>query len=87
MIDRSRKQTHPLLTFVSDPPSSLKRTLQLQIIYCSKGRSDAFVGYMPLGANLMDIVREVGYEMGYVEVTKSKITFIERSPEVSFTFH
>jgi len=42
---------------------------------------------MPLGANLMDIVREVGYEMGYVEVTKSKITFIERSPEVSFTFH
>jgi len=41
---------------------------------------------MPLGANLMDIVREVGYEMGYVEVTKSKITFIERSPEVSLTF-
>jgi hypothetical protein len=29
-------------------------------------RSDAFVGYLPEDANLIAMVREVGFEMGFV---------------------
>ena len=35
----------------------------------------------------MALVREVGFETGYVQVTKSKINFVERSLEKSYTFH
>lgn len=65
----------------------VKKTTQIQLIYCSKTRSELFVGYMPRHANLVSVIREIGFELGFVEVVKSKITFVERSPEICFTFH
>jgi hypothetical protein len=35
---------------------------------------------MPSSANLINLIREVGYDMGFIEIDKSKITFIDRSP-------
>ena len=36
-------------------------TMQIQIIYCSKNKSDAFVGYIPKKANLALSLREIGF--------------------------
>jgi predicted nucleotide-binding protein (sugar kinase/HSP70/actin superfamily) len=87
-INKKLKEKNGVLTFYSlENAMNVKETMQIQLIYCSKTRSELFVGYMPKHANLVSVIREVGFEMGFIEVTKSKITFVERSPEVCFPFH
>lgn len=34
---------------------------QVQIVFCSKNRSDAFIGYMPQNVSMIGIVREIGF--------------------------
>ena len=60
---------------------------QIRIIFCSKSRSDAFVGFLPKKANLALALREVGFEMGFIEVQRSKVAFLDKNPELSFSFH
>jgi|688.fasta_scaffold299897_1 hypothetical protein len=35
--------------------------LQVQIIFCSKIKSDAFVGFLPEKANAMSAIRNIGF--------------------------
>lgn len=67
IINFAPKFKHGILTYLpQDTTIDVKRTKQVQIIFCSKMRSDAFVGYLPEDANLIALVREVGFEMGFV---------------------
>lgn len=66
---------------------NLTQTTQVRIIFCSKKRSDAFVGFLPKKASLALCLREVGFEMGFIEVVRSKVIFLDKNPERSFNFH
>jgi hypothetical protein len=61
-INKKLKEKHGILTFIDNHKIiDVKKTTQLQLIYCSKTRSELFVGYMPKDANLIAVIREIGF--------------------------
>lgn len=69
-------------TFVGEG-CELADTLQLQVVFCARTRTEAFVGNLPRAANLLAVVREVGREMGFSEQPSSKVTYLQRSSETA----
>ena len=62
IISRQNKDTHGIFTVVEEHKKyDLLDTSQIRIIFCSKTRSDAFVGFMPKKANLALALREIGF--------------------------
>jgi hypothetical protein len=61
-INKKLKERHGILTFTDHKKTiDVKKTIQIQLVYCSKTRSELFVGYMPKHANLISVIREIGF--------------------------
>lgn len=57
-INKKLKENHGIMTFVTNQKfTDSKNIVQIQLIFCSKTRSDAFVGYFPKKTNLIAAIR------------------------------
>ena len=78
-------QKHPhaktLSTYLSsscvDKPGHFE-TVLVRIVFCSKNTSEGFVGYLPAEAPFIGVVREIGFELGFIEVAGSRISLMSR---------
>lgn len=57
---------------------------QLQVVFCTKGTSELWIGYLPRKTEVVWGVREVMRERGLVEVDGTKVIFAERNRDVAF---
>ena len=57
-INKKLKESHPVMTYLSQHILlDITSTIQIQLIFCSKTRSDAFIGYFPKTTNLIAVIR------------------------------
>ena len=49
--------------------------VQVQMIFCAKNKSEAYVGFLPESCELVAAVRSIGYELGFIEMENSRIVF------------
>jgi hypothetical protein len=69
IINKTHNSKHGIFTITEENKEyAILETTQIQIILCSKTRSEAFVGYVPKKANLVLTIREIGFELGFIEV-------------------
>ena len=54
--------------------------MQIQIIFCSKSKSEAYVGFVQCECFVLDAVRTIGFEMGFIEMENSRIVFPDKYP-------
>ena len=58
VIAKKHKETNGIFTIKEeDKKINILDTIQVRIIFCSRNRSDAFVGFLPKKANLALAVR------------------------------
>lgn len=70
------------LYYEHDPTSVLTgNDIQVQIIFCSKAKSDAYVGFLPDNTDAVHAIRTIGYELGFVEMNNSRIIFPDKNPD------
>lgn len=61
--------------------------MQVQMVFCAKNKSQAFVGFLPNQSEIIPAVRSISYELGFIEMQNSRIVFPENNPEKLSYFH
>jgi len=57
-VNKKLKENHGIMTFLTNGNlSDIKNIVQIQLIFCSKVRSDAFIGYFPKKTNLIALLK------------------------------
>lgn len=90
LLNKGLRVGYPVVTLHEQcgtpEPGSAMSTLQIQMIFCCKDRSEAFVGFLPGGCPTLAAVRAIGYEMGFFETDTSRITYPDHALERSYAF-
>ena len=53
-------------------------TVQLSIVFCSRATSSLLIGFFPENASLLGVIRETGFELGFIEMQNSRINFPDK---------
>lgn len=64
IINSKIKAPFSLITLYEPPnplPTPPENTIQVQIIFCSKAKSDVFVGFLPEKADAVRAIRNIGF--------------------------
>ena len=88
-VVRKTKPLFDILTFYDEqnPRQCIQgEKVQVQIVFCAKDKSEAFVGFLDSNSNIISAVRSIGFQLGFIEMQNSRIIFPDKNPEKLFYF-